>query len=201
MIRQFSNSSRPYAARVWKITAAPLLLAAVLFFSAPVQAAFVNSYAPENFTLNNSAFTDGYALPAADGSLVILNGGNSGSGEKGTTDYTTTAAASGIVSFTYEYGSIDDPGYDSAGYLIDSVYTALIDTAGLPPATAQFFVNSGQTFGFSVWTKDNQAGRGTLLVSEFSAPEASVAATVPEPGTAAAMVVGFALLALRRRRN
>ena len=57
MIRQFTNSSRPYAARVWKVTAAPLLLAAVLSFSAPVQAAFVNSYAPENFTLTNLGFT------------------------------------------------------------------------------------------------------------------------------------------------
>ena len=44
-------------------------------------------------------------FPLPDGSLVILNGGNSGAGLEGTTDYTTTAPASGIVSFTYEYGS------------------------------------------------------------------------------------------------
>ena len=61
MIRQFTNSSRRYAARIWKVTAAPLLLAAVLSFSAPVQAAFVNSYAPDNFTLTNLGFSDGYA--------------------------------------------------------------------------------------------------------------------------------------------
>jgi hypothetical protein len=201
MIRQFTYSSRRYAARISKVTAAPLLLAAVLSFSAPVQAAFVNSYAPDNFTLSNLGFSDGYAIPAADGSLVMLNGGNSGAGEPGTTDYTTNAAASGIVSFTYEYGSIDDPGYDSAGYLLDSVYTPLIDSAGLPPGTAQFFVNSGQTFGFRVSSKDNQGGSGTLIVSDFSAPEGSVAATVPEPGTAAAMVAGLAVLALKRRRS
>ena len=202
MIRQFTNSSRRHAARVWNVAAAPLLVSAVLSFSAPVQAAFVNSYAPENFTLNNSAFTDGYAIPAADGSVVMLTGGNSGSGEPGTTDYTIKAVASGLVSFTYNYGTNDDPGWVSAGYLLDSVYTVLSDTAGLPPATAQFVVNSGQTFGFRVWTKDNQNFPGIVYISDFSAPEAPVdPATVPEPGTAAAMVTGLAALALSRRRS
>lgn len=114
MIRQFANSSRPYAARFRKITAAPLLLAAVLSFAAPVQAAFVGSYAPENFTLTNLGFSDGYVTPAADGSEVSLFGGNSGAGLGGATDYTTTAAASGIVSFTFKYLTDDDPGWDTA---------------------------------------------------------------------------------------
>lgn len=156
-------------------------------------AAPVGYYSLDNFTLSNSLKTDGSAFVDDAGTLAIT-GGNSGSGLPGDTDLTIPALASGQVSFVYRFTTLDEPGLDFAGYLLNGVFTLLGDISG-QSGIVNFPVASGETFGFRVSTFDNAGEPGILEISDFEAP-------VPEANTIFFVALGLAAgLATSRMRE
>ncbi len=172
------------------------LLCAVMasgFALAPqAKASFMNYYDFNNFTQTSTS--DGFAFTGDGGLTVEVVGGNDGSGLPGTTTVTINAPVSGAVQFSYLYNSLDSPTFDTSGYLLNGVYTQFADTGG-ETGTMTLSVNSGDSFGFEVWTADNTGEPGLLTVSNFSAPEGAASSGVPEPGTLSLAVLGAAVVA------
>ena len=182
-------------------------LVCILFLAPSASASFIGAYSLGNFTLINSdgvgglSNTNGFAMSPDGGMSVVLTGGNSGSGFAGTTDLLINAVASGLVQFRYSYSSLDVPGFDWAGYLLNSTFSQLSDTDGTCssapcPGMIQFSVSVGQSFGFRVGTMDNQGEPGVLTIFDFGAPGNTT--TLPELGNGPVMVVLFAAYAAAR---
>ena len=85
--------------------------------------------------------------------------------------------------------------YDGFGYLLNGSFTQLADNASQGTGFSQFNVLSGDTFGFLVFTTDNDFGPGNATISNFSAP---VPGPLPLLGVGAAF--GYSRR-LRRRIN
>jgi hypothetical protein len=167
----------------WRLSVYVVVLA--LCMLSPARAGLIGDYAPSNFQLVNTG-ADGFSVFASGGMALVLTGGNTGSGLAGTTDLTTVAAGTGTVSFQYSYSSLDFPGADSAGYLLNGTYFQLASIDGicgtaLCPGTAQFAVSAGARFGWRIETADNIGEPGILTVTQFNAPSATQ--NVPEPSS------------------
>lgn len=143
-------------------------------------------------TLTNDSGGDGYVTLSSNG--FDLFGSNNRSGPN-VTSYTTVASTFLNLVFNYTYTTNDccGSGYDSAGYLIGSTYTALSPPSSPAPYsfsdTVSFSVAPGETYGFYVATIDGRLGRADIAVS----PGLGVSA-VPLP--ASAPMFGAALLVL-----
>jgi hypothetical protein len=179
-----------------------LQLAVVLSLAAipHAKASFISDYAVDMFTLSNTNANGTVITP--DGGLTLqLTGGNTGSGLPGTTAFTVTAAASGVVDFSFSFLSLDSTKAvcgtnsnlpcDYGGYLVGNQFTQVADDTNQVSGTVSFNVASGQIFGFEVGTVDNNGEPGVLTVSNFLAPQDTTAA-VPEPATAAMALAGLA---------
>jgi hypothetical protein len=135
-----------------------------------LQQDFAGPYAPANWTLTTNG-GDGSVNTAGAPSSITLNGSDTGSLDSINTDYTISAAASGPVSFNWNYSSLDpDDIYDSFGYLLNGTFTQLANNGSQGPGSSLFNVATGDTFGFRVFTLDDTFGRGTATISNFSAP-------------------------------
>lgn len=143
------------------------------------------------FTITNSE-SDGSASVSNDGSTLTITGPNDGSGLSGTTDVTTTAPASGTVSFNWSFNSLDDAGYDAAGYLLAGAYTQLSANPGDTSST-QISVASGESFGFEVSSVDNSGEPGVFTISDFVVPQSTNA--TPEPASWLLLLCGIGALA------
>ena len=167
----------------------------LLFSSAFVPSAtagFLAPYSLSNFSLVNNE-GDGSAAVFNNGATLVFTGPNDGSGLPGYTDLFTTSLATGVFQFSYVYTSLDDPTFDSAGYLLDGAYYFLADTSG-ESGTVTVPILAGEQLGFRMVTADNQYEPGILTVQDFSAPLAS-----PEPGVFWLAAAGLAVLFLFRR--
>jgi hypothetical protein len=167
------------------VTTVSLTLAAASSASAATVFGFQDAYAPINWTFANSnadGFVDTTGAPAS----ISLTGGDDGSDDFGTTDYTTTAAAAGTVTFDWNYSTADGdgPSFDPFGYLLNGSFTQVTDDGGgvVQNGTSTFNVLAGDSFGFRIFTVDNIAGRGSVTISNFSAP-------IPEPSTVLSLLV------------
>lgn len=143
---------------------------------------FTGGYDFNNFSLSytgaNSAGIapeDGFVITTgAPTGTVILSGGNNGSFDPGTTDWTITitnpSSQYGSVSFDWSYASEDVAGFDRGGFLINNGFSFLSDTNGdfsLVPVT--FTVdNTFTSIGFRVATDDNLSVPGVLTISNFN---------------------------------
>lgn len=182
----------------WRRTLATLGLAVGLILATPhsASAGIVGAYDISLWTLTNVS-ADGFVTQTASG--LDLTGGNTGTGDSGTTDFQILAAGTGIVTFNFIYFSLDIPTLDYAGYLIGPNFTPLADSnaSGL----ASFFVTKGQSFGFRVGTTDNQYEPGILSISAFEAPVDATTTAAPEPGTTALVLAAIALAVMIRLRS
>ncbi len=178
-----------------------LAILGVVAVGSPASAAsmFSGPYAPANWTLTNSPGTiDGSVNTGGAPGSITLTGGNNGIG--GFTEYTTTAAASGMVSFNWLFdgepvGGITGPQFDPSGYVLNGVFTQFTDNNGpeVQNGFISFNVNAGDTFGFRVNTIDGIFGPGILTISNFDAP-------TPEPATMAVFGLMAAGAYVRRRK-
>ena len=158
-------------------------------FAPQAEAGFIGSYQTNLFTLTNSNSIGSASSPDAGQSLIIA-GPNTGNGFAGTTDFTILLPASGTILFQYTYSSLDDPGYDFAGYLLGGVFVQFADTYG-QSGSLSIPLNQGTLFGFRVGSLDNQGEAGVLTITDFSGPQAS---TVPEPGSFGLMLAAAAMV-------
>jgi len=157
-------------------------------------AAFVDAFAPSNWTLTNTN-ADGSATFGGGGATLSVVGGNNGSGIPGTTDFFLFAPVAGAVQFQYSYSSLDTPMQDFAGYLLGNSFVQIADTDG-EHGTVSFTVNAGERLGFRVGTADNTGEPGILTISDFNAPVA-----VPEPRSALLVLLTLVLIAAARFRT
>lgn len=177
----------------------------------PAEAAFSGVYAPSQWTFENSpddTLTDGSVDTTGAPDSITLIGGDEGSGTFGFTRYTTTAAANGTVSFSWNYTTEDDESFfDPFGFLLDGVFEEITDSnlelVQAESGIASFAVLAGQVFGFQINT-DNTFGRAQVVISDFLAPLAVVTPPpngVPEPGVLALLGLGFLGMRLARRQR
>jgi hypothetical protein len=174
------------------------LVGSLSSFAPAARAAFLFGFAPQNsFSLVN---TNADGSVTVQSNSIVLTGGNNGSGNPGTTDFVGTAVSSGTVNFNWSYSSLDVPGFDFAGYLLNGNFFPLADTDGQfgvsPCATCSFHINTGQSFGFRVGTADNQGEPGILTVTA-----AAVTSAVPEPGTASTLLLVTGITVVGRSRR
>lgn len=176
------------------------------------QAGFTGAYSYPQYTLtltDESGFallaTDpsyGYAYSPDGGLTMVIVGGNNGSGIGSTTDFTATAAQTGMVQFQYLFSTADQwAGYDFSGFLVGDVFNFLSEADGAS-GTTSFQILEGERFGFRVVTLDNVGEPGILTISSFTAPQAD-SASVPEPSMLPLLtivVVAAAVLHNRSRR-
>ncbi len=169
----------------------------------------------------SAAYTFSNDNAAADGSIsgtypqFTITGSDNGTGGN-TSFYTQTFASSEVVSFTWQYASLDSSGlgtYDPAGWVVThdgtSVETQLsIDADTSSSGTTSVTVAAGDTFGFYVYTIDSMYGPGMLAINEDLVlppppPPPPPPPAIPEPQNAALMMAGLAALfaAVRRRKS
>lgn len=157
------------------------------------RADFSGFYDPSRFTFTNIQ-ADGSVDTLNKPTFITLTGGNNGSGNPGATDFTISSPRAGQVTFSFSYSSTDTAFSDSAGFLLNGLFTPEAASSG-QTGTATFMVNTGDVFGFRVATADNTGEPATFTVSSFSAP-------VPEPSTLALLLVpGAAALWVGTRRR
>src|SRR5260370_3625171 len=197
--QELDQSNQTEAKR--RAMSAVLFLALVFMLVSPLRAraGMIGAYAPSLWTLTNTS-ADGFVTPTASG--VEITGGNTGSGDPGTTDFQILAAGTGLVSFSFVYSSLDLPSADYSGYLLGPNFFPLADTSGTS-GSQSFTVTFGERFGFRVGTVDNQFEPGVLDISNFNAPISTVSTGAPEPSTGAIVLaaLAFALgIKLRQRR-
>lgn len=105
--------------------------------------------------------------------------------------FTTTAAATGSISFDWFYTTKDinsSAHWDSFGWLLNGDSTTLSTAARSAPesrqqsGTALFQVNAGDIFGFFAWSLDSFNGSSSTRIENFSAQSLDVG-TVAEPTT------------------
>ncbi len=165
-----------------------------------LQQDFAGVYAPANWTLsnNNNNISDGNVDTAsAPASITITGGDNDDFTTIGTTDYQTTAAASGQVSFDWNF-SAPQAYYDGFGYLLNGNFNFLTDSSG--SGSTQFNVLAGDIFGFgaiTVYHFSGPVGPGNATISNFSAPVPGA----PVPGPLPLLGVGAAFGYSRRLRR
>jgi hypothetical protein len=175
------------------VTTVGLTLAAASGASAATVFGFQTPYAPINWTFTNSN-ADGSVNTGGAPASISLTGGDNGSGSSGTTDYTTTAAAAGTVTFDWNYSTPDDDvAFDPFGYLLNGSFIKVTNDGGnvVQNGTSTFNVLAGDSFGFRIFTNDNTSGRGSVTISNFSAPGlmAPPPTSVPEPSTVLSLLV------------
>lgn len=138
---------------------------------------FTGDYDPSNWTLTNTN-ADGSVDTnnAASGSIDLI-GGDSGSESSGATDWVIniTPSRAGSVSFDWSYFSLDVPGNDTGGYLLNNIFYQLAATDGdFSTAPVTFLLNPGDTFGFRVATVDNLGSPGIFTVQNFNVQPVAV---------------------------
>ena len=138
--------------------------------------------------------------------MFTITGSNNGIGDN-TSFYLQTFSASEMVSFTWQYASLDtdSTAWDQAGFIENGVETQLsVNGPAFTPSSGSvtFLVHSGDTFGFYLHSTDSIGGAAMFAVNQDLPPPPPPPPAIPEPQTPALMLVGLAaLFAAARRRS
>ncbi len=158
--------------------------AAAAIIAGSATADFVGYYDHDNWTFFSEAAG---SFSGTETSLLLVGGDAS---LPGYTTYTIAAGGAGPFAFDWSYYTINSPGYDSVGYIVNGTYFELDMGYGPGSGSVSVDVGAGDEIGFYAYTSDGVFGAGELTITNFSA--------VPAPGALA--LLGLAGLAGRRRR-
>lgn len=147
---------------------------------------FTDAYAPANWTILNTN-TDGGVNTSGIPASIIIDGGDNSSNLSGSTKFTISAPASGLVTFDWVWSTTDlvtSTGFNDPFYILinGNQTNPLNPNDTLQNGIFSFNVNAGDEFGFEIATADNTFGNSQVTISNFSAPSGSAApADVPGP--------------------
>ena len=101
---------------------------------------------------------------------VISLSSDNQSGAVGNTDFTAPVTDATDVTFDWQYDTLDGAAFDSFGYLLNGVFTEVIDPAGAnmqSGTTGPIALVPGDVFGFRSSSADGLFGGSTTIVSNF----------------------------------
>jgi len=101
---------------------------------------------------------------------VISLSSDNQSGAVGNTDFTAPVTDATDVTFDWQYDTADGAAFDSFGYLLNGVFTEVIDPAGANMqngTTGPIALVPGDVFGFRSSSLDGLFGGSTAIVSNF----------------------------------
>ena len=152
----------------------------------------IKGNAPARWQFNTDHAEAIVQTDTAPGSITIY-GGNDVSG--GDTDYTTDAMDTHTTrSFDWTYFSVDDPGFDSFGILVNGEYSRLTNDDVLF-GSYSLILDTGDAFGFRVHTVDGAKGAGIATIYNFHVKED----IVPESSTGLLLMLGITVVLTRRQ--
>ncbi|MFM5900100.1 MAG: hypothetical protein ACKO9R_02325 [Dolichospermum sp.] len=174
-------------------------LVSILALSAPARAitfGFTGDYAPSNWNLINSNADGSVNISNAPNSIT-LTGGNNGSRSFGRTDYriTNTNTLPVNISFNWLYSSPDTPNFDRFDVNLNGSYTTIASSNGASGTYTTTLIPNGNTFGFSIATMDNNTGRGSVRITNFSATPVPFESNAAPAG----MAIVFGAFFVRRK--
>ena len=148
-----------------------LFLFSFLTFSVIMQAQFSGLFAPANWgttAVNSNGLTYTVGAPAS-----VSMSSSDGLTGIGTNDFTIAITQAGVISFVWNYNTIDGPSWDYPMVLKNGVATQLTgySTAGLSTQTgtqACVSVVAGDIFGFRMYSVDNVGGAATTIFDNFT---------------------------------
>ena len=182
-------------------------LIAVAMAAAPMPVAavgFSGDYDPSKWTTTLSPASDGSVDTSNAPTDITITGPNNLQSPS-FINYTIKAPGSGFVIFDWLYSTIDFPGGDSFGYLINGTQTLLTDDqTALPSGSTTFSVASGDIFGFYIASTDGGFGAGIATVYTFSgpgAPSTPGSTDVPAPAAVLGVLAAFGWSRKLRRRT
>lgn len=160
---------------------------------------FTGAFAPSNWTLTNNNADGSVDTTNTSSGTVILTGGDNGSNLPGTTDWTIpiNSARAGNISFNWSYFTLDTPGFDSAGFLLNGIYTPLaIQDGDFSTSPVSINVSIGDIFGFRAVTSSNSDGPPVFSV--FAVP---VIPPIPEPSMSLGLLTLLGLGVVFKRKS
>ncbi len=176
--------------------------AATLALGACALAGFsANASAQWQFSNDNGGdgtITGGYPM-------FTITGSDNGPRDN-TSWYLQTFATSQVVTFTWQYASLDtdSTAWDQAGFVYDNVETQLSINGPAytnSSGTETILVEANHTFGFYVHSTDSLGGAAMFAVNEDLPPPPPPPPAIPEPQTPALMLAGLAALFAAARRR
>jgi Zn-dependent metalloprotease len=140
------------------------------------QSGFAGTYAPSNWTISHTNSNGTVNTAGAPGSIVLTSSNNI-SFLSGQTTYAIPITCNGILSFNWNYSTIDDAGSDYPRYSTNGVswdvFPGHLNTLGEPQQQQGTFtlpVTAGTTFYVQAYTTENLGGSATITLSNFKAP-------------------------------
>lgn len=183
------------------------LAAMLLFvFAGNASASFTGAYDFANWT---KVVNGGSILTITNLDSLTMVSSNNGGGNQNQ-DFTISAVASGLVSFSWKYLTFDSsknqaPKNDPFGWLLNGSFTQLTNNKGsfLQNGLFSFAVNAGDVFGFRAASTNSKDGAAVSLVTNFSGPVSAPVppAAVPLPSAIWLMAAPLILAALNRREK
>ncbi len=142
-------------------------------FVSQANASFIGSYDFANWTksVNGGSIITSQALD----SLLMVSSNNGGGNRH--QDFTVTAVTSGLVTFNWDYLTLDTskkqkPKYDPFGWLLNGTFNQLTDNKDsiVQSGLFSFAVTAGDIFGFRASSTNSRNGSAMTLITNFSGP-------------------------------